>query len=237
MSILEILALALAALVIGSISHSKIRSHLLLAASIIVVYWLQSRTATIYNATFWLPTLTIILVAVSWALTSSSEARAFQKNWHGILTAIITIFAINLTRYFGKTNLLFPNIAIPRPIIVFSVLAIISLLLAIALQISALKRAALPALLFLILLIFIAIKTPSLNNYVYTAISEYTSSPLKSNGLFTWLGFSYIGFRIIHTIRDRQNKLLPSVTFTEYMTYTIFFHPWQLVPLIGSSVS
>ncbi len=231
MSILEVLALTLVALVIGSISHPKIRSHLLLAASIIVVYWLQSRTTTIYNVTFWLPTFTIVFAAFPWALTSPSETRTLKKNWHGFLTAIIMIFAINLTRYFGETNLLFPNIAIPRPIIVFSVLAAISLALVISLRISALKQAALPILLLITLLIFIIIKTPLLNNYVYAAVSEYTGSPPRSNGFFVWLGFSYFGFRIIHTIRDRQNGVLPPVTFNEYMNYAIFFPSFAAGPI------
>ncbi len=223
MSILEVLVLALVAFVIGSISHPKIRSHLLLATSIVFVYWLQSRTTTIYNITFWLPTVTIIFAAVSWVLTSPPETRTLQENWPGVLITLITIFAINLTRYFGEINLFFPNIAIPRPIIVFPALVIILAALVITLQRPTIKQAALPVLLLLILVIFIVIKTPALNSYIYTAVSEYTGSPPKNNGFFVWLGFSYFGFRVIHTIRDRQNGQLPPVTFTEYITYTIFF--------------
>ena len=231
MSILEVLILALVALIIGSISHPKIRSHLLLAASIIIVYWLQSRTTTIYNITFWLPTFTIIIVTISWALTVPPEIRTLRDNWTGILTTIVTIFAINITRYFGEINLFFPNIAIPRPIVVFPALAIISLALVIALRIPTLNQAALPVLLLLILLLFIVVKTPLLNSYIYTTISEYTGSPPKNNGFFVWLGFSYFGFRMIHTIRDRQNGQLPPVTFTEYMNYTIFFPSFAAGPI------
>jgi len=36
---------------------------------------------------------------------------------------------------------------------------------------------------------------------------------------------------VIHTIRDRQNGLLPPVTFTEYMTYTIFFPSFAAGPI------
>ncbi len=231
MSILEILVLALISLIIGSISNPNIRSHFILATSIVVVYWLQSRTTTIYNITFWLPTITIIFGAASWVFTSPSEKLTLQENWAGFLTAILTIFAINSTRYFGESNFLFPNIAIPRPIIVSLTLVIISLALTITLRTSALKRIALPIWLFLILLIFIIIKTPLFNNYAYTAISEYTGSPLKNNGLFVWIGFSYFGFRVIHTIRDRQNGQLPPVTFTEYMTYMIFFPSFAAGPI------
>ncbi len=231
MSILEILTLALVSLFIGSVTPSKIRSHLLLAASIIFVYWIQSRTTTINNITFWLPTATIILVTVSWVLTSLPETRTLQKNWPGILITIITILGIDLTRYFGETNPFFSNIATPRPIFVILVISIISLSLFMAQRISAFRQIALASFLLFILLIFIVIKTPALNSYLYTSVSEYTGSLPKNNEFFVWLGFSYFGFRMIHTIRDRQNGLLPPVTFTEYMNYTIFFPAFAAGPI------
>jgi D-alanyl-lipoteichoic acid acyltransferase DltB (MBOAT superfamily) len=39
-----------------------------------------------------------------------------------------------------------------------------------------------------------------------------------------WLGISYIIFRIIHTLRERQLGTLPVVSLREYVTY-IFFYP------------
>jgi D-alanyl-lipoteichoic acid acyltransferase DltB (MBOAT superfamily) len=38
-----------------------------------------------------------------------------------------------------------------------------------------------------------------------------------------WLGFSYIAFRLIHTIRDRQSGRLPQVNLQEFVNYVIFF--------------
>jgi alginate O-acetyltransferase complex protein AlgI len=38
-----------------------------------------------------------------------------------------------------------------------------------------------------------------------------------------WLGFSYIAFRLLHTIRDRQSGRLPVVSLSEYLVYVIFF--------------
>jgi D-alanyl-lipoteichoic acid acyltransferase DltB (MBOAT superfamily) len=37
------------------------------------------------------------------------------------------------------------------------------------------------------------------------------------------LGFSYIAFRLLHTIRDRATGRLPPVTLSEYIVYIIFF--------------
>jgi D-alanyl-lipoteichoic acid acyltransferase DltB (MBOAT superfamily) len=38
-----------------------------------------------------------------------------------------------------------------------------------------------------------------------------------------WLGFSYIAFRLLHTLRDRINGRLPEVSLRDFLTYTIFF--------------
>ena len=231
MSIYEVFILALASLIIGSISRQEIRSHVLLAASVIFVFWLQSRTTTIENISFWLPTVTIILVTVSWALTAPPEVRTLQKNWPGLTITLIIIFAINLTGYFWKTNLLFQNITIPWNGIVLLALSVISLVLLIILRASTLNQIVLPALLVLLVLMFIVIKTPELNKYICAIICKYTNGPPKNNSLFVWLGFSYLGLRVIHTIRDRQNGLLLPVTFTQYLTYTIFFPSFAAGPI------
>jgi alginate O-acetyltransferase complex protein AlgI len=49
--------------------------------------------------------------------------------------------------------------------------------------------------------------------------SAALASPLD----IRWLGFSYIAFRLIHTIRDRQSGKLPAVNLQEYVNYVIFF--------------
>lgn len=38
-----------------------------------------------------------------------------------------------------------------------------------------------------------------------------------------WLGYSYIAFRLIHTLRDAQSGQLPHLSLREYLTYVLFF--------------
>jgi alginate O-acetyltransferase complex protein AlgI len=40
---------------------------------------------------------------------------------------------------------------------------------------------------------------------------------------FRWLGFSYIVFRLLHTLFDRLSGRLPAVSMGEYVVYVIFF--------------
>ncbi|MCC7208845.1 MAG: MBOAT family protein, partial [Anaerolineae bacterium] len=46
-----------------------------------------------------------------------------------------------------------------------------------------------------------------------------------------WLGFSYVAFRLIHTLRDRQMGKLPALSFREYLTYLIFFPAYTAGPI------
>ena len=231
MSVLEVLLLAAAALLIGLIPRPHIRTHLLLTASIFVVYWLEPRSIEIYSITFWLPTATIILVALSWVITASSETRTLQKNWPGILAILVTLLAIDLTRYFGQANPIFPDTAIPGPLNVLLVIALAFLIAFLATRAQFLQRISLTLALFAILGLFFIIKLPALDKILYQAISELSGNPQKAGDTFAWLGFSYFAFRIIHTLRDRQKGLLPSVTLTEYTTYVLFFPAFVAGPI------
>ena len=84
-----------------------------------------------------------------------------------------------------------------------------------------------------VILIFLLLKVP--------ALSEWTSQVLRGwNGQSTllaspldlrWLGFSYIAFRLLHTLRDRQSGRLPAVSLSEYVVYVIFFPALSAGPI------
>jgi alginate O-acetyltransferase complex protein AlgI len=231
MRILEIFLLACAALGIGLIPRLKIRNALLLAASIFVVYWFQSRSVGLNRITFWLPTMTIALAAFSWAVTAPSEMRTLRGNWLGLSIVVACVLAVALTRYFDLYEIISGVISIPGfdKVLVTAGLAILAVLL--VLWFSPLKRFLLPVLLFLFIAFFVLLKTPALNRLLYQGIGAVTGSQLVENGMITWMGFSYFAFRIIHTMRDRQNGLLPAVTLDEYVTYVIFFPAFVAGPI------
>jgi D-alanyl-lipoteichoic acid acyltransferase DltB (MBOAT superfamily) len=49
------------------------------------------------------------------------------------------------------------------------------------------------------------------------------SADLASALDIRWLGFSYIAFRLIHTLRDRMTGRLPDCSLREFVTYAVFF--------------
>ncbi len=46
-----------------------------------------------------------------------------------------------------------------------------------------------------------------------------------------WLGFSYIAFRLIHVLRDKQTGRLPELTLPEFATYVVFFSSLAAGPI------
>jgi alginate O-acetyltransferase complex protein AlgI len=46
-----------------------------------------------------------------------------------------------------------------------------------------------------------------------------------------WLGFSYVAFRLILTLRDKQTGQLPALSWREYLTYVIFFPAYTAGPI------
>jgi alginate O-acetyltransferase complex protein AlgI len=88
-------------------------------------------------------------------------------------------------------------------------------------------------LILLIVALFITLKTEP----IATALSGLWRSAtgqdvtLASALDLNWLGFSYVAFRLIHTLGDRLTGLLPALTLREYVTYVLFFPAYTAGPI------
>jgi D-alanyl-lipoteichoic acid acyltransferase DltB (MBOAT superfamily) len=84
-----------------------------------------------------------------------------------------------------------------------------------------------------ILLFFVILKLPSLTTLVSAWLRKASGqNPTLASALdIRWLGFSYIAFRLIATLRDRQSGRLPQVTLQEYLIYLIFFPALSAGPI------
>jgi alginate O-acetyltransferase complex protein AlgI len=87
------------------------------------------------------------------------------------------------------------------------------------------QRGVLGGVIFLVVLVFVTFKTEALatelSRWLRGQAGQDTS--LASMIDLNWLGFSYIAFRLIHMLRDRQSGLLPALTLRETVTYLVFF--------------
>jgi alginate O-acetyltransferase complex protein AlgI len=201
----------------------RVRGWLLLATCALAVYFFQPSTPIRY-LDFWLPTLTLIVVLLAWLIITPAEQRAGRENLAaGLLLAGIVI-GVAVTRYLVPGGLITPGRP-PGIGQVALVLAAAALLVWLIGHRPRRQGMLLSVGTGLLVLLLIDLKAPALTQATSAGLRLLSeqSTALASAADIRWLGFSYIAFRLIHTLRDRQKGRLPLVNLREYVTYAVFF--------------
>jgi alginate O-acetyltransferase complex protein AlgI len=231
MSLLNILILIAAALVIRLVFPGKLRRWAMLVASVLAIYWLQS-ALPIRGMDFWFPTATLGLTLLSWGLTAEKDQLEDRRNWLAAGLALGTVLLIALTRFVSLEGVLTPT----RPPQFY--LVVIALLLLLGLTIVLVRffkttGGILSLGILMLILIFIVLKNPLLSMFSSIGLRQLMSQDpalAKATDL-GWLGFSYVAFRLLHTLIDRMNGRLKDIKLGEYLIYTIFFPAFLAGPL------
>ena len=231
MTLTHILVFVAAALLYLLVLPARWRPWALFAGSIIAIYWLQP-PVRIDTLDFLFPTATLILVTLSWRMT-----RAPAQGWtredilSGSLMAAL-IIGLSLTRYLIEDLRITPSRP-PEPLPIVIVLAgFAGLLLLMERWQSENKRTLVPSMIAVVA-IFIVLKTGPLAEQIARWLRDWQGQPtsLAKASELEWLGFSYVAFRLLHTLRDRQTGKLPALNLREYVTYTIFFPSFTAGPI------
>lgn len=197
------------------------RRWLLLALSILALYWLQPATP-IRNLDFWLPTATLALTIGAWAMTRQSPPTR-NDLIAGLGTAGLVLL-IAATRFTPALCCLTAS----RPPQFGQVLLVVAV---IALVMLALSRKQIPTIFSLtigggiLLALLVLQKSPALALDTGALLRQWTGQdPALASALdIRWLGYSYIAFRLLHTLLDRHSGRLPELALDETLTYTLFF--------------
>ncbi len=195
----------------------------MLVASSLVVFWLQPALPIRY-LDFWLPVGTLALAVLTWVITTPPENRNLKQNLATLLVIAAIVLLVGLTRFIFPTGLVAPS----RPPQIITILLALGVLAAVT-WLLARQRRTLPGLLaggiVLLIVMLVALKYPPLTAWISAQLRDLSgqSAALASPLDIRWLGFSYIAFRLIHTIRDRQSGRLPPVNLQEFVNYVIFF--------------
>ncbi len=83
-----------------------------------------------------------------------------------------------------------------------------------------------PALVIVSLVVFFAVlKWDVLTVAAASGLRRLTGRDpsLASSADVVWIGYSYIAFRLIHTLRDAQSSVLPRLSLRDYLAYVLFF--------------
>ena len=231
MTIIQILIVAAAALFWGLVMRERGRIHFLLIASILVIFWLQP-ALPLRGFDFWIPLATLTITVFSWYITATEESRREKKNWIVIAILAGTVLLLNLTRYLPFDSILTPSRP-PQSLTLVLVLSFSGILFLLVTRLTRFNTTLLSIGVIGLIAIFLAIKIPALAYWVSYGIRSLTHQSLTEAKAIDlrWLGFSYVAFRIIHTLRDRQMGRLPAVDLAEYVTYVIFFPAFTAGPI------
>ena len=231
MTINQILIVAAAALFWGLVMRERGRLYFLLIASVLVIFWLQP-ALPLRGFDFWLPVTTLTIIVFSWYITAAEETRRTKKNWIVLAIVVGVVLLLDLSRFLPFDSILTASRP-PQTEILLLVLVVSGIFFFITTRLVRFDAALLSISIIGLILVFLAIKVPAFAYWVSYGIRSLTNQSLAQAKVtdLRWLGFSYIAFRIIHTLRDRQMGRLPAVDLAEYMTYVIFFPAFAAGPI------
>jgi len=203
----------------------------MLVTSVLAIYWLQS-ALPIRQMDFWFPTATLGLIFLSWGLTAEKEQLGDRRNWLAAGLAVGTVVLIAMTRFISLEGLLTPTrppqfylIAIPLAVFIGLSFILVGFFKA--------KGGILSLGILVLILIFILLKNPLLSMLSSIGLRQIMSQDpaLAQASDLGWLGFSYVAFRLLHTLIDRMNGRLKEIRLDEILIYTIFFPAFLAGPL------
>ncbi|MBI1280191.1 MAG: hypothetical protein GC179_18835 [Anaerolineaceae bacterium] len=229
MELLHIAIFIIAGLIFSLALPSKWREWVILIGSIIGIYWLQP-TLNIRWLDYSLPTATLGISVFCWLVTRSSNIPLLREDWMAVGVVIAIALFLTLSRYVE-----IPIELTSRPPDTWQVAGCLVALtgVVVVLQKRQSSSVLISAVILFIIGLFILLKTEIFTTELSRILRGQTGQDQTLAGAIDiqWLGFSYVAFRLIHTLRDRQTGLLPELSLREYLTYVIFFPAYAAGPI------
>jgi len=221
MGLVQIAASILTSLLVGALVRGTWRTYLLLTLSTLAVYWFQP-VLPLRSFDFWLPSVTLALVILIWFITSQAGAWKSRQNLIGLAIIVGVITIIDLSRYLPTEPLITASIP-PRIVIVLAFFVAIAIVVFGAYRLP--RNLTWVVTIITIILVLIILKSPVLSLQMSVLMRNLMNRPVDTASALDirWLGFSYIAFRLIHVLRDKQLRRLPELSLPEFATYVVFF--------------
>ena len=213
------------AVVYGLLVPGRWRGWVVLGLSVLALYALQP-LLPVRGLDFALPTATLVLTVVTWWLTRPKDAPVQREDLAALALIVVLVLGLTLPRYLRDDLRIIPS----RPPEPFAVVLALAAVGGVGLALWRLVHIGrwgglLSAAIGLIVALFVVLKAEPLALAASAALRTLTGQQ-ATEAVFTdlqWLGFSYVAFRLIHTLRDRQTGRLPALTLREYASYVLFF--------------
>ena len=223
MGLFEIAVSFAAALLVGALARGAWRTFSLLILSVFAVYWMQP-VVPLRSFDFWLPSLTLALLILTWFITSNPESWRAPQNLVALVVIVGIATIVELSRYFLPDPIF--TATTPPQLVQYLIFAfILAITILFFTWISRRQAWTLTAAIGLLIAILVILKSPALSLQTSIFFRTLANRPVET-ALATdlrWLGFSYIAFRLIHVLRDKQLGRLPEISLAEFGTYVVFF--------------
>lgn len=231
MGLIQIGASVLTALLVGALTRGTWRTYSLIALSVLAVYWFQP-VAPLRSFDFWLPSLSLAFVLLAWFITSQPSTWKARVNIIGLSVIIGLVTLVDLARYIFPKPFL-TGTTPPQFIQYLALVVIVTITIFIFTSPSRNHAWVLSLVTILLLSILFVLKSPALALQASIFFRTLTSRPIENASALDlrWLGFSYIAFRLIHVLRDKQLGRLPELTLPEFATYVVFFPALSAGPI------
>jgi len=231
MGLTQIGASILTALLVGALTRGTWRTYSLLALSVLAVYWFQP-VAPLRSFDFWLPSLSLAFVILTWFITSQAGTWKSRPNLIGLSIIVGLATIADLLRYILPDPFLTASTP-PQFIQFIAFVFIISLVIFAFTYLSRNNVWLLSFATILLLFILVILKSPTLSLQASIFFRTLANRPIENASALDlrWLGFSYIAFRLIHVLRDKQLGRLPELTLPEFATYVVFFPSLSAGPI------
>jgi D-alanyl-lipoteichoic acid acyltransferase DltB (MBOAT superfamily) len=202
----------------------------ILLVSIATIFWLQ-QISTIRTLDFWFPALSISFGLISWIIISKKEERNSRENIITYIIVLCFLLFIGISRFV-------PILGINRFVSVPNFVHITLLLIILCLVIFAIrlfhgKDYILWGMVGILLLIFIILKNDpfSYKLSVYLRKINKQSINLALSEEITWIGYSYIAFRMMHALIESKKRMGLSVSLRLYLGYLFYFPAFLAGPI------
>ncbi|GJQ53099.1 MAG: hypothetical protein HKUEN02_19460 [Anaerolineaceae bacterium] len=231
MGLTQIFASILTALLVGAWMRGTSRILSLLALSVLAAFWFQP-AVPLRSFDFWIPSLSIFLVVIVWFITSNAGAWKSRQNLIGLAVIIGVVILVDLTRYIFADPILTTTTP-PRLILVIGFIFLAGIAITVSNLLSRRFVLTLSLAIISLIIILLILKSPFLSLQASILFRTLTNRPIESASALDlrWLGFSYISFRLIHVLRDKQTGRLPELSLPEFATYVVFFPSLSAGPI------
>lgn len=207
------------------------RGWVLLLGSIAAIYGLQPAALPIRFSAYIFPTAAVALSVLGWWFTRAPQQPVTREDRLTLFIIAAVLVGLSLLRFLPPEWRIIARP--PDPLAVIIVLFVLAVLALVIRQIAALQNHSTGLFILFMILLFVALKTEpfavEISRLWRSAAGQDTA--LASMADLNWIGFSYLAFRLIHTLRDRQTGLLPALSLREYVTYMVFAPAFTAGPI------